>query len=78
MALAGDERRLAAEGKGCLGKARPDEPVFVLRGQDILAADLVAEWARQAEAHSGPTDKTREALRLSRQMRAWPNRKMPD
>lgn len=26
-------------------KALPDEPVFVLRAQDILAADIVREWA---------------------------------
>ena len=31
---------------GCLGKAADDEPIFVLRGQDLLAPTLVRQWAR--------------------------------
>ena len=45
MGLAKIERELAAVGKGCLGKAADDEPVFILRAQDMLAADLVDKWA---------------------------------
>lgn len=30
----------------CLAKASPNEPVFVLRGQDILAPDLIDLWGQ--------------------------------
>src|ERR1700730_449746 len=45
MGLGKTERELAAKGEGCLGKAADDEPVFILRAQDIFAPDLVREWA---------------------------------
>lgn len=31
----------------CLQRARDDEPIFVLRGQDKTASRVVREWARQ-------------------------------
>jgi len=36
----------AAEGKGCLGKAADNEPIFILRAQDRFAAVLVRQWAQ--------------------------------
>lgn len=78
MAEAEIERELAKQGKGCLGKARPDEPVFILRAQDILAADLVDTWATQAQLLGCPWDKVREAKELAQAMREWPQRKNPD
>jgi len=79
MALAKFEREWAASGKGCLGKAADDEPVFILRGQDALAEDLVREWAARFAAHRGQDHrKTQEALYLADQMAKWPTRKFPD
>lgn len=78
MALAKIERANAAAGKGCLGKAADDEPVFILRAQDMLAADLVDNWATQANLVGCPWDKVREARELAQQMREWPQRKNPD
>jgi hypothetical protein len=78
MGLAGDERNLAANGRGCLGKAPADEPVFILRAQDALAADCVEQWAIHARAAGCPVDKVREAFELVDEMRRWPKRKMPD
>jgi hypothetical protein len=78
MGLAKIERELAAAGKGCLGKAADDEPVFILRAQDMLAADLVFKWAVEAQALGCPWDKVREAKDLAQQMREWPQRKNPD
>lgn len=78
MALAKIERELAAQGKGCLGKAADDEPVFILRAQDALAADLVELWAIRARAANCPVDKVREAAELSEEMRRWPTTKYPD
>lgn len=62
----------------CLSKLAPDEPFFVLRGQDALAADLVREWALRARAAGCPADKTAEAERIADAMEAWTPRKDPD
>lgn len=74
----------ALRGEGCLGKAADDEPVFVLRAQDALAADLVDKWAiyttvampsvgAEASGH-----KVTEAKQIAEAMRSWPVRKHPD
>lgn len=78
MALAQIERERAARGEGCLGKAAPDEPVFILRAQDALAADLVELWAIRARSAGCPVDKVREANDLVEEMRKWHTRKYPD
>ena len=78
MALAGEERARAARGEGCLGKAHELEPVFILRAQDALAADLVEKWAIWARAADCPNDKVNEAFALAEEMRRWPVRKNPD
>jgi hypothetical protein len=80
MALAKIEREMAATGKGCLGKAADDEPVFVLRGKDRFAPDIVEAWANKVELAtvnmiSEAADKSRgkikEARALAHTMRAW-------
>lgn len=71
--------RAAAEGKGCLGKAENDEPVFVLRGQDIFAALLVREWADRLESSAQRAGeltgkrqaKIADARRIALAMDAW-------
>lgn len=78
MALAKIERERAARGKGCLGKAADDEPVFVLRGQDVLAADLVDSWADKAEQCGCNRAKVADARKLAAAMRGWSPRKYPD
>lgn len=65
-------------GQGCLGKADDDEPIFILRAQDALAADLVELWAIRAQAADCTHDKVLEAHRLADDMRRWPKRKNPD
>lgn len=70
---------MAARGKGCLGKAADDEPVFVLRGQDVIAPAIVEAWADLAESvGSIGANKLLEARMVARKMREWPNRKLPD
>lgn len=66
----------AIEGQGCLGKAAADEPVFVLRAQDIHAADLVEKWAIW-NGQNAP-EKSAEAREVAAAMRAWPTKKAPD
>ena len=81
-----EELNLLAVGQGCLGKAADDEPIFTLRGQDLLAAQLVRDWADLLEVRAiatGSMTKERklkidEARELARMMDAWPTRKLPD
>ena len=57
----------------------PEEPVFVLRGQDILAPETVEFWATLAEKHDvSPSRKVREAREWADEMAAWTPRKLPD
>ena len=64
---------------GCIAKAADDEPVFVLRAQDMLAPDIVREWAKRAAYLLGPNHpKVQESLKLASLMEQWPTRKYPD
>jgi|HubBroStandDraft_6_1064221.scaffolds.fasta_scaffold2329925_2 hypothetical protein len=78
MGLAKDELAGALDGQGCLGKASPDEPVFILRAQDFLSDKRVDDWANEAEEHGYSIAKLSEVRDLAAQMRKWPNRKYPD
>jgi hypothetical protein len=77
-------REATARGEGPLAKAHDDEPVFLLRAQDNLAAGLVDTWVIQASVMVeavGSTDlghKVGEARMIADQMREWPIRKNPD
>ena len=72
------EVNLMLEGRGCLGKAASDEPIFILRGQDKLAPDLIEQWANMAYEMGCPAAKVQEAHDLADQMRNWHLRKYPD
>jgi hypothetical protein len=73
-----------ARGEGPLAKCHPDEPVFLLRGQDCHAADLVEKWAIWASSAipqaAGTTmqNKVNEANLIADTMRRWPIHKNPD
>lgn len=54
-----------------------DEPLFLLRAQDELAAELVELWAIRANA-LGVTNKVRMAFSIHAFMLRWPKRKVPD
>lgn len=82
-----DELNAANQGKGCLGKSQPDEPVFVLVGRDLVSGDTLRFWAdrvEQAYQTSGtPMDrsakeKVAEARRQALEMDKWPTKKLPD
>ena len=62
-----------------LSKLPDDEPVFLLRAQDVTAPDVMVDWVLGAE-RAGCTNqqKLADALQLSVKMREWPNRKVPD
>lgn len=72
-------RALLALDDACLLKLLDGEPFFVLRGQDLLAPDLVAEWASRAVIQGGTTEqgKLDEAVATIACMLQWPNRRLP-
>lgn len=60
----------------CLNKARPDEPIFVLRAKDPKAAQTVRLWAAAANFDHEP-EKIDEALRLADEMDKWHEANVP-
>jgi hypothetical protein len=61
-----------------LKKANDDEPIFVLRAQDRLAAEAVRYWAEQAQQAGSSEAKVAEAREIAAAMERWPTRKLPD
>ncbi len=55
-----------------------DEPTFLLRGQDQLAAKTVRAWASFAHAAGAPLAVVESALQQADAMHAWPVKKLPD
>lgn len=68
MALKRDE---LSNPTSCLNKASDDEPVFVLRAHDPLAADTIRYWAGLRRAQRGLEAKTDEALACADSMERW-------
>lgn len=73
----------AARGEGCLGKAAPDEPVFVLRAQDILAVRAIAWWRDELHKRRGETQKVKDVDALLDEFDNWRSKngmkvKVPD
>lgn len=64
--------------RGTITRAADDEPVFVLRAQDVHAPDLVRAWAHYALNTGLPRDKFQSALALADEMEQWHTRKSPD
>jgi len=71
MATKEIELTRANAGQGCLGKAEPEEPVFVLRGQDMLAPGAIRHWATQAMQAGVSWAKIQEALDCAMAMDAY-------
>ena len=60
-----------------LQKLGENEPIFVLRAQDVTAPGAVRSWAATVAAR-GMTLKAEEAFRIADEMEKWPKRKFPD
>lgn len=54
----------------CLFNAEDDEPIFVLRAKDPIAADIVDIWATLAVKHHD-FEKMQSAQKIAHQMRVW-------
>jgi hypothetical protein len=66
------------QGVPCFDNAAPDEPIFVLRAQDRLAAATVRFWAQLMEASRGRAALVKEARDCATAMDNWPVHKLPD
>lgn len=60
-----------------LQRAHPDEPVFVLRGADVLAAKTVEYWAYLAQLNGSDSMTVAGALKIARAMRNWKRKMVP-
>lgn len=83
MATKREVLEAALRGEGALGKAADDEPVFVLRAQDITSPITIDEWSGRVCRATGRTPKVSQALADVTEFREWqrknPHRtKMPD
>jgi hypothetical protein len=58
-----------ANGRGCLGRADPDEPIFCLRGQDLISEPLIRLWADWAERVGSP--KSLDAMAIADEFARW-------
>lgn len=57
---------------------QPEEPVFTLRAQDVLAPAVVRAWCEMASVLSVNPEKIREARQIALAMEHWISRKVPD
>ena len=55
-----------------------DEPVFLLRGQDIYAAKVIRVWASLVAQGDGDPRAVEAAIRIADDMDSWPVHKEPD
>jgi len=63
------------------GKIPADEPVFLIRGQDLAAPDTLREWCRLAHKAGASNDIINKVMDQARAMEAWQRqvaRKTPD
>jgi hypothetical protein len=59
-------------------KIPADEPVFLIRGQDIVGAATVREWALKNQRAGGDPALTKSAFEHANAMDAWPKKKKAD
>jgi len=55
-----------------------DEPVFLVRGQDVLGAETLRFWARRNTEIGGDSILTQKALDHAEAMEKWPKKKKAD
>lgn len=70
---------ISVKPESCLAKITDsNEPVFVLRARDLVAADTVRTWASLATAAGVPEEKIEQARAIADLMDQWPEKKVPD
>ena len=56
----------------------PDEPVFMVRAQDLVASDTVRHWAWLNDLNGGDPKLSHLAIKQAELMEAWPVHKLAD
>lgn len=56
----------------------PDEPVFLVRGQDVVGGDVVRYWAASALTAGADAEIVNSAREHAAKMDAWPKKKVAD
>lgn len=69
-------QELAEGAQGCLGKAKYDEMLFILRAQDVSSPKIVLEWIKE-NLHCND-EKLREAFECVLVMKNTKNTKSAD
>jgi len=64
-------KKMLNEGKGL-------EPIFIIRGQDIVSGQAVIAWVAAATRAGAPVHKTIRAEEIGEEMNKWPVKKVPD
>jgi hypothetical protein len=60
----------------CLNKAEPDEPLFILRAKDPVAAQTVRHWATMSDGNH-EAEKIAQALKAADEMDRWRANRFP-
>jgi len=55
-----------------------NEPVFLIRGQDKVGAEVVRFWAKRAKEEGADPALIRKVLRHATKMEKWPKKKVAD
>lgn len=72
------KKEMIEDPNSCFNKAADNEPLFVLRAQDIFAPMFVKKWAETLSSMRLGEKKIAGAWRVVEEMLRWPNRKIPD
>jgi hypothetical protein len=73
-----NDRTIAIRTNGTTRFIPADEPVFLVRGQDIVGGAAVRAWADLAAAQGAAPDILKVAREHAEKMDAWPVKKTPD
>lgn len=67
------KRLLLERADSTLGKARDDEPLFILRGTDPLVPEVIEDWCQRFESTlvQGRERKIAAARQVKREIEAW-------
>lgn len=62
--------------ESCLNKAAPDEPLFILRANDPIAAQTIRHWVTMSQEHHEPA-KLMLALMTADEFEKWRQQRYP-
>jgi hypothetical protein len=73
-----DETHVRIDTNGRVRHIPKNEPVFLIRAQDVCSEKIVRMWADMAKSEGADQDIVDAARQLADQMAKWPKKKIPD